>query len=89
MTLTEQRMTGSIPTACRLCGYSHPTGRLNCAGWSRRTQRQPIQALALRLLNEWDVEVGKFWHVVPSEIIPLLAAPLTDAADAAGGAQIA
>jgi glutamate synthase (NADPH/NADH) large chain len=46
-------------------------------------------ALALRLLNEWDVEVGKFWHVVPSEIIPLLAAPLTDAADAAGGAQIA
>ena len=46
-------------------------------------------ALALRLLNEWDVEVGKFWHVVPSEIIPLLAPPLTDAVDAAGGAQIA
>jgi hypothetical protein len=41
------------------------------------------------LLNEWDVEIDKFWHVVPSEIIPLLAAPLTDAADEAGGTQIA
>jgi glutamate synthase (NADPH/NADH) large chain len=46
-------------------------------------------ALAARLLNEWDVEIDKFWHVVPSEIIPLLAAPLTDAADEAGGTQIA
>jgi len=46
-------------------------------------------ALAARLLNEWDVEIDKFWHVVPSEIIPLLAVPLTDAADEAGGTQIA
>ena len=33
-------------------------------------------ALAARLLNEWDVEIGKFWQVVPTEIVPRLEMPL-------------
>ena len=35
-------------------------------------------ALAARLLNEWDVEIGKFWQVVPTEIVPRLEMPLSD-----------
>ena len=35
-------------------------------------------ALAARLLNEWDVEIGKFWQVVPTEIAPRLEMPLSD-----------
>ena len=33
-------------------------------------------ALALRLLNEWDTAVGKFWQVVPSEIVSMLEVPV-------------
>ena len=33
-------------------------------------------ALAARLLNEWDVERHKFWHVVPTEIVSRLEMPL-------------
>jgi len=35
-------------------------------------------ALAARLLNEWDVEVGKFWQVVPTEIVARLDMPLSE-----------
>ena len=35
-------------------------------------------ALAARLLNEWDVEIGKFWQVVPTEIVPRLEMPLSN-----------
>ncbi|HCV89037.1 MAG TPA: hypothetical protein DGU02_07595, partial [Alphaproteobacteria bacterium] len=34
-------------------------------------------ALAARLLNEWDVEIGKFWQVVPTEIVARLDMPLS------------
>ena len=40
-------------------------------------------ALAARLLNEWDVEIGKFWQVVPTEIVPRLEMPLSDEEGAA------
>jgi len=43
-------------------------------------------ALAARLLNEWDVEIGKFWQVVPTEIVTRLEMPLDDDAAAASGA---
>jgi glutamate synthase (NADPH/NADH) large chain len=43
-------------------------------------------ALAARLLNEWDVEIGKFWQVVPTEIVSRLDMPLDDGVAAAGGA---
>jgi glutamate synthase (NADPH/NADH) large chain len=43
-------------------------------------------ALAARLLNEWDVEVGKFWQVVPTEIVLRLDMPLDNGVAAAGGA---
>ncbi|MGB1873128.1 MAG: hypothetical protein ACPHQ8_10940, partial [Candidatus Puniceispirillaceae bacterium] len=45
-------------------------------------------ALAARLLNEWDVEIRKFWQVVPTEIVARLEMPLDEAA-AAGGATSA
>ena len=37
-----------------------------------------VSALAARLLNEWDVEIGKFWQVVPTEIVARLEMPLSD-----------
>jgi len=43
-------------------------------------------ALAARLLNEWDVEIGKFWQVVPTEIVSRLDMPFDAAAVAAGEA---
>ena len=44
-------------------------------------------ALAARLLNEWDVEIGKFWQVVPSEIVARLDMPLSEEAGAQASAQ--
>ena len=35
-------------------------------------------ALAARLLNEWDVEIGKFWQVVPTEIVARIDMPLSE-----------
>jgi len=32
---------------------------------------------AARILTNWDREIGKFWHVVPSEIVKTLPHPLT------------
>jgi glutamate synthase (NADPH/NADH) large chain len=46
-------------------------------------------ALALRLLNEWNAEVGKFWQIVPTEIIPRLDHPLSDSQTAIGDTQSA
>ena len=40
--------------------------------------KQTESALALRLLNEWDAEIGNFWQVVPTEIIPTLDKPIDD-----------
>ena len=42
-------------------------------------------ALAARLLNEWDVEIGKFWQVVPTEIVARLDMPLSEDAGARAG----
>ena len=35
-------------------------------------------ALAKRLLNNWEVECGNFWHVVPIEVLGLLPKPVAD-----------
>jgi len=35
-------------------------------------------AFAEDLLIHWDLEIGKFWQVVPQEVIPTLAHPLVD-----------
>ena len=40
--------------------------------------KQTESALALQLLNEWDVEIENFWQVVPTEIIPTLDKPIYD-----------
>ena len=44
-------------------------------------------ALAARLLNEWDVEIGKFWQVVPTEIVARLDMPLSEEDGARAGAD--
>jgi glutamate synthase (NADPH/NADH) large chain len=36
---------------------------------------------AARLLNDWPLERGKFWQVVPKEMLTRLAQPLSDRAD--------
>jgi glutamate synthase (NADPH/NADH) large chain len=36
--------------------------------------------LAARLLNDWQQERGRFWHVVPKEYAKYLAVPMQDAA---------
>jgi glutamate synthase (NADPH/NADH) large chain len=38
---------------------------------------------ALRLLNDWDIELGKFWQVAPKEMLQRLEHPLSDAGEAA------
>jgi glutamate synthase (NADPH/NADH) large chain len=35
------------------------------------------------LLIHWDLEIGKFWQIVPFEMIDRLAQPLSDEADQA------
>ena len=40
-------------------------------------------AFARDLLIHWDLEIGKFWQVVPHEMIARLAQPLSDEADQA------
>ncbi|MCC7428134.1 MAG: glutamate synthase large subunit [Alphaproteobacteria bacterium] len=38
--------------------------------------RETQSRFAARLLNEWERELGRFWQVVPKEIVGLLAHPL-------------
>jgi glutamate synthase (NADPH/NADH) large chain len=40
---------------------------------------------AARLLNDWDRELGKFWQVVPKEMLSRLEHPLSDAPAVAAG----
>jgi len=35
-------------------------------------------ALAKRMLNNWEVESGYFWHVVPTEVLGMLPHPVTE-----------
>jgi glutamate synthase (NADPH/NADH) large chain len=41
---------------------------------------------AARLLNDWDIEVEKFWQIAPKEMLSRLAHPLRDAKAAAAAA---
>ena len=34
--------------------------------------------LGQRILSDWDREIGKFWHIVPSEILKTLPHPVSD-----------
>ena len=49
---------------------------------------QTESALASRLLNEWETEIRNFWQVVPTEIVPMLEHPISDA-DTTGVAESA
>jgi glutamate synthase (NADPH/NADH) large chain len=59
--------------------------RIASSHWANRLRslveehaKQTDSALAMRLLNEWDVEIDNFWQVVPTEIIPTLDKPIDD-----------
>ncbi|MDB2390984.1 glutamate synthase large subunit [Alphaproteobacteria bacterium] len=59
--------------------------RISSAYWADKLRslveehaKQTESALASRLLNEWDAEIGNFWQVVPTEIIPTLDKPIDD-----------
>ena len=39
---------------------------------------QTSSEFAAELLAHWDIELGRFWQVVPKEIVSLLSHPLTD-----------
>jgi glutamate synthase (NADPH/NADH) large chain len=45
--------------------------------------KETQSAFAEDLLIHWDLEVGKFWQIVPREIVAKLEAPLADVASAA------
>ena len=49
---------------------------------------QTESALASRLLTEWETEIRNFWQVVPTEIVPMLEHPISDA-DTTGVAESA
>jgi glutamate synthase (NADPH/NADH) large chain len=59
--------------------------RLASTHWEHELKRlvsahmsETQSALAARLLNAWDLELGKFWQVCPKEMLPHLAHPLSD-----------
>ena len=61
--------------------------RLDSTHWEGELKRlvsahmsETQSALAARLLNAWDLEVGKFWQICPKEMLPHLAQPLSDSA---------
>ena len=39
--------------------------------------------LAQEMLTQWDLEIGKFWQVVPKEMVERLPYPLSDTVEAA------
>ncbi len=45
-------------------------------------QNETGSDLAQELLTQWDLEIGKFWQVVPKEMVSRLAYPLSDEAEA-------
>jgi glutamate synthase (NADPH/NADH) large chain len=46
-------------------------------------RRETNSALASRLLDDWEVEAGRFWQVCPKEMLDRLDHPLADDAEAA------
>jgi glutamate synthase (NADPH/NADH) large chain len=42
--------------------------------------RETQSKFAARLLNDWPLERGKFWQIVPKEMLTRLPQPLSDAA---------
>jgi glutamate synthase (NADPH/NADH) large chain len=65
------------PETLKICRLEHPhwQGVLRelLAEHAAETESQ----LAARILNQWDKAMKHFWHVVPTEIIPVLDMPLT------------
>ena len=62
--------------------------RLDSAHWEGVVQdliaehvRETQSKFAARLLNDWPLERGKFWQIVPKEMLTRLARPLSDKAE--------
>ncbi|UFN47387.1 glutamate synthase large subunit [Roseomonas sp. OT10] len=65
-------------------------GRLASAHWEEvlrrligRHVKETDSRLAARLLNDWAVERGAFWHIVPKDYAKLLPRPMSEMAAAA------
>jgi glutamate synthase (NADPH/NADH) large chain len=63
--------------------------RLDSAHWEgllkgliEEHARETQSKFAARLLNDWPLERGKFWQIVPKEMLTRLPQPLSDAAEA-------
>lgn len=64
--------------------------RLSSAYWEeellrliKRHSRETASKLSARLLNDWDIERTKIWHIVPRDYAGLLSHPLHDVMTAA------
>src|SRR5882724_11996899 len=62
--------------------------RLDSAHWEgllkgliEEHARETQSKFAARLLNDWPLERGKFWQIVPKEMLTRLSKPLSDAAE--------
>ena len=47
----------------------------------RRQAAQTGSVFSKKILNDWELERGKFWQVIPKEMLTRLSVPLQDAAE--------
>ena len=59
------------------------TGKTCCANSIEEHRAETGSEFAQELLAQWDLAVGKFWQVVPKEMVERLAYPLSDEVQAA------
>ena len=52
----------------------------DCKDLIRKHAAQTGSDFSKKLLNEWDLERGKFWQVIPKEMLSRLEIPLSQAA---------
>ena len=79
MTRPATSRATSIPTAWSGSASTPALGRRG-EGLVDEHVRETQSRFAARLLNDWALERGKFWQVVPKEMLTRLAHPLDDAA---------
>ena len=71
----------------RLNSESVAVGRLESDYWTGACRalieehvRETQSSWAERILDDWETERSRFWHVVPHEILPKLEHPMSDRA---------
>jgi glutamate synthase (NADPH/NADH) large chain len=77
MAAFEQRVNPETLLWRRLGGSAHWEGVLR--DHIGRHVRETGSPFAARLLNNWEVERARFWHVVPKDYARYLPKPMEDA----------